>query len=381
MPRAVSYFFHTESLANEIDERIRSRVLDPAHIELLDGAYARTSEIGVSSVNGSRYPSCDLIPCSECGELHHRNAIDGSLVYPNRRNFCGSECARHGGIVCLPNGSNDLTIDLHDCDHQLMSYAASPQRMDSTTERDPFLFGVEVEKEDYEARQNALREAIEREWIAVSDGSLGSDGFELVSPAYNLTASDSEWRRCFRTWDLLGAESTTSCGGHITISKRGLSGPQLARSLGDGIPLLFAMFPWRLRSQWSAPRNAAQMEEGDKYRAVNVKRHTVEMRIFSRVQNGSQLEARVDLLSHFLRRAECVGFEDELSDRDSSLWSAVDSCYAGFECDDERNEKRDRAIERFSLFRKWYYGRYAASDLAEEGGELYPIRKFIRRNW
>jgi hypothetical protein len=174
----------------------------------------------------------------------------------------------------------------------------------STTETK---IGFEVEKEDASILENLhapdLLDATD--WAAVSDGSLGSGGFELVSPIFdlhdtNFFAEFSEVKK------YLNADYSDNCGGHINYSNELETPREMAESISGYLPLLYAMYPKRIQQRWCMmkPKNEL-LESSDKYQAVCMKRNRIEFRIFPAIKNLEQLVWRAELIKIFdLNRCE-----------------------------------------------------------------------------
>lgn len=167
--------------------------------------------------------------------------------------------------------------------------------------------GFEVEKEDTSILEDLhapdLLDATD--WAAVSDGSLGSGGFELVSPIFNLheTNFSSKFQK---VKEYLNADYSDNCGGHINYSNELETPRQMAESISGYLPLLYAMYPKRIQKRWCImkPKNEL-LESSDKYQAVCMKRNRIEFRIFPAVKNVEQLVWRAELIKIFdLNRCE-----------------------------------------------------------------------------
>lgn len=223
----------------------------------------------------------------------------------------------------------------------LQDYDTVQTIADTTSEAHPFLVGLEVEKED-----GSFCDFTETgEWLAVRDGSLGDGGFELVSPAFNLTKNKSRISKMLDQVDsFLDANTTTACGGHINLSQAGLSGKDLLARIEDCIPLLYAMFPRRLSCDFTAP-NVKIYEEAGKYRAVRVGGDRIEFRIFSRVTSREQLEWRIRLIKHFVEFGR-LPIGEALKDKRSRLWALLREVYT-----DDKIEQIEKMYEPFL----WYY--------------------------
>lgn len=315
--------------------------------------------------------------CDHCGnyvrtdDVEYNDHLDGS--------YCGSDCMlqaaddhdliqidqSHGGPQYVSQTSNEGT---------LASYCSLNRKGFETTEQHPFLVGMEVEKVDENFHDNCgstdiLTDALSNDWIAVHDGSLCDDhGFELVSPAYNLTNPSGEYSRTamlatFARWAALDSDCDSSCGGHITVSHRELNGPELARRIEPLFPVLYALYPSRVAGEYSrAVRDELATNTGGKFRAINTLHNRVEFRLFSGVKTGEQLRRRVDVLTEALkliiddngRPLMISEARDEVSSAlsrdDSALSKALAALTANHNSDDEKTARAAR-IESFT---RWY---------------------------
>lgn len=239
---------------------------------------------------------------SHLGE--HRHIQTGELC-------CSSQCANDlpPNVVMVP--TNHGQTQFVDTDYiepgSLLSYASTQERMSDRDDEHPYLIGFEVEKEDERLVETVLEESIDRGWLAVSDGSLEDGGFEMVSPAYNLTRIGGEhgvatMKRDFGILsDYLNADCSQNCGGHITVSRQYFSGREMLLHASEMVPLLFSIYERRLSGEYSyADTKDRSIDLRDKFRAVNVKQTAVEFRIFPAVESESQLLWRVDLLRRCL---------------------------------------------------------------------------------
>ena len=91
--------------------------------------------------------------------------------------------------------------------------------------------GVEIEKEDRQAYKIPYAPIYDKlGWCKEYDVSLGSCGFELVSPIFNLY-SDTIEKDIEELKDLIDAGYSRSCGGHINIAKKGMNAIELLKEI------------------------------------------------------------------------------------------------------------------------------------------------------
>jgi hypothetical protein len=161
--------------------------------------------------------------------------------------------------------------------------------------------GFEIEKEDLDAKQSVYAHELQSEtgWGKENDGSLDSvTGFELVSPVFSLHESKDYFRNEFgRLKELINADYSSNCGGHINYSHPDYSSANLLESIKGYLPLFYSIYEYRINSRWSKAKSTKDLiRDGEKYQSVNLKRHCIEFRIFPAVKNIENLLWRLELI-------------------------------------------------------------------------------------
>lgn len=173
---------------------------------------------------------------------------------------------------------------------------------DAQMEDGKWYFGIEAEKQDSLARGYAQYLGGEcGQWGAERDSSLGNGGAEFISPILPLH-NGSFVRKNFQQhrWmldaklDDNGNASRTACGGHMTISKKGMSGSDLLTHLHHFVPLFYSLYIGRLNTNYGGA--VAKSDVSRSRRAFNLKTFGVEIRIFSGVPSMEGAWWRVQLL-------------------------------------------------------------------------------------
>lgn len=301
------------------------------------GAVLRTNGFQYSSYAGEWYRDCDCwrsdhddqwypnsapsIECQSCGCTYGPANHDRLTTVDSAQHYCCADCATDDDCERDRNGywHSDGIID-----NELRLYSDKNPRMDSADSMNPYRIGFEVEKEDYECRHNDCRGiqtyAESFDWIAVGDGSLNvSDGFELVSPAYNLSNHD-EIVRTLESYDMLDAGSSSACGGHITISDYRYTGEELLEKIDDAIPLIYSLWPNRAGADYcDRVRKSGCYNGQDKYKAIHVKENCIEIRLPSRVKTGAQLLWRYQLFAYILQHDNRAPIAEDLYNCESFL--------------------------------------------------------------
>jgi hypothetical protein len=173
---------------------------------------------------------------------------------------------------------------------------------DATIETGKWYFGIEAEKQDSNARAYASYLGGKCDgWGAERDSSLGSGGVEFISPILPLhngtlvrkNFQQHRWMLDAKLDDNDNA-NRTSCGGHITISKGGMSGRDLLNHLHHFVPFFYSLYIGRLNTGYGGAVTKGDVSHTR--RAFNLKPFGVEIRIFSGVPSMEGAWWRVQLL-------------------------------------------------------------------------------------
>lgn len=161
-------------------------------------------------------------------------------------------------------------------------------------------FGFEAEKvdTDYVNAGIALKLAHETGFKKELDGSLGCDGFELISPVLPLF-NQSVIDECIKpVKSLLNANTNNNCGGHINISKNGVHSFNLLKGIKGSLPLLYMMYERRLTNHYcEAKKFASYLRRPTKYSACYVKNAQIlELRLFPAIKNTRVLQNRINMM-------------------------------------------------------------------------------------
>jgi hypothetical protein len=173
-------------------------------------------------------------------------------------------------------------------------------RRDYTSPDTVYTIGFEVEKEDEDPLDTWDLDAVdETGWCRESDGSLCDEtGFELVSPIFDLhddVLDSAVEGRILR--DHINADYTRSCGGHINVGKRGVSGEEFFDSIQAFVPLFLTIWRHRITNHYSQiQRKPDNYKRAGKYSAVNVQSRYIEFRLPPAFKNVSNLLWRRDLM-------------------------------------------------------------------------------------
>lgn len=161
--------------------------------------------------------------------------------------------------------------------------------------------GFEIEKEDIKAKESIYAEELQREtgWGKENDSSLDStSGFELVSPIYPLHESADYFISEFlQVEELINADYSKSCGGHINYSNSLYSQEELLHSISGYIPLIYSLYEHRIGNSYCEAKSPEKLKiDGVKYQAIRIKSNCLEFRIFPAVKNVKNLLWRLKLI-------------------------------------------------------------------------------------
>lgn len=167
-----------------------------------------------------------------------------------------------------------------------------------------YKIGYEIEKEDKDILESIYIDDFENKtgdvWRKETDGSLDSDkGFELISPTFEFNIDKIfELIESNNTLlDHINAKFGNSCGGHINLSKNGLSGNEFFDLVKGYTPLFYSLYYGRVDKTYSKGKSNADLKnENKKYQAIKIHDNRIEFRIISAVANVTTLKWRSGLL-------------------------------------------------------------------------------------
>jgi hypothetical protein len=240
------------------------------------------------------------------GEFYTMQGLDqNNLVYINGYIFDRDDC-----VYCEDTG-NEIHIDnAFYCDESECWYenesnikdtrglrAYHKSSVDDKSNDSIYKIGFEIEKEDsYCTDFSKVRKY---GWDAERDGSLDDNGFELVSPIYDLMDIETISKDLENIKDFINADYTSNCGGHINVSIKDKNANEIFELIKGYLPLLYAMFPNRIENRFCKAKKIDNFNKDDRYEAVNfTKGNILEFRIFGAVKNVSNLLFRYKLIKY-----------------------------------------------------------------------------------
>jgi hypothetical protein len=276
------------------------RLANSPRIEILqNGAWVTLPFVEINS--GPRTHRINVMDAD--GNLRETRTLDHIENYYTAQDLGEWRRGRHTdgsiGTCYFPNEETQFRFG---ATPSLEGYHGSARRHhDASKLSDPsveWCVGWEVEKEDREVRIKACRLqcALGGGWIAERDGSLDPEiGVEFVSPVYDLMDSKTQIADFERLEWVMNASKTNKCGGHITISRRGMSSNKLLEKLTPYIPMLFALYEGRLAGNYSGVQTKDEIENSSR-RAIYLKSSCVEIRVPSAVGTIEDIKWRLKLI-------------------------------------------------------------------------------------
>lgn len=162
-------------------------------------------------------------------------------------------------------------------------------------------FGIEVEKEDHSAltsiKSQELMDATG--WAKESDGSLNSDGYELVSPTYDLMNLRA-FKEALNNKDIarhVNGDYSDNCGGHITVSHGQYTPSDLFEGMTGFFPLIYGLYPKRTGQDYCQAKSKRIMgNDPTKRSAFYIKHGMLECRIFPAFRDVTNAIWRIELM-------------------------------------------------------------------------------------
>jgi hypothetical protein len=232
---------------------------------------------------------------------HHVIELDGEYYYNDSSAraagyMWSDRCDEwiHEDNWCDEDHSDDYENDSDNAPYHNLSRQT---KFDSSAK---FTVGFEIEKEDSDMVCKPYRDLYDDTgWIKEKDSSLDDDtGYELVSPAFNLfdDKMDEDIKNSRLLRDLINADHSSSCGGHINLGSTIYTTEQLFEGISGFFPLFYSMYENRLEKNYSKAKKKHHYYSRDKYSAIYIKDRVVEIRIPSAVISVTNLLWRRDLM-------------------------------------------------------------------------------------
>jgi hypothetical protein len=270
--------------------------------------------------------------CQECRDEHFCHCESCQELFPNDRVMFNEDADQYFCESCgedYENGSGEGRIHDH-------SYVPCLNFFRSEKDKAycPLYFGVEVEMEARaDVRPESVAGHIAEEddqglWFCKHDGSLSSQGVEVVSHPFTM-----EWMRenpaafapLFNRRGECLSYNTQTCGMHVHMSANAFTGLHLFKFAtmffhNPGFILLMSRRHPDRMNQWSACKLgkvklsevAAKKASNDyRYCALNfLPRYTVECRIFRGTLSPAGFYGNIEFLHGLYRFSKMVGIKD-----------------------------------------------------------------------
>tara|TARA_R110000751_G_scaffold77459_2_gene156216 strand:+ start:1048 stop:2325 length:1278 start_codon:yes stop_codon:yes gene_type:complete len=186
-------------------------------------------------------------------------------------------------------------------DYEIADYHDSPPMIDRSFGCD-FRIGFEIEKVSFDGLEDVGDEV---GWFKLFKGfeTDSSCGVEAITNLLPLSPLRSKHRKEVFEWidlaqDIINCDTNSDCGGHITISRRGVAANDLLENIKPYLAILYALYRYRLKNTYSANNKECKKNIYGGYQAIQVKKGlgAIECRLVSRVDNTVQLKNRYDIM-------------------------------------------------------------------------------------
>lgn len=217
--------------------------------------------------------------CEGCDETFYNDDLNGDC-------YCES---------CADDESDGCSRPAHRREPRLiLDYSDKTANSLPRESKDRVLYGVELEVESRDGVSTtgatwARTHLSDQYCVFKSDGSLGAGGFEIVTRPDSIAVHKREWDKFFANspTTTLASWTTGRCGMHVHISKSGLSSLQLGKMLcflnEPANERMIVKIAGRRSERWCqiAKKKISDCRHPqDRYVALNITRHTAEVRIF-----------------------------------------------------------------------------------------------------
>lgn len=165
-----------------------------------------------------------------------------------------------------------------------------------------FTIGMEIEKNQFH------RSAIYEYELFKGFERDGSCGYEAITHVLPLLPAGA-WRtkvfdiiyKAERIIDDRYSPSDSRCGGHITLSAKGLSGNQLMNAVRDYSGIVYALFRFRLRNTYCCENKRMDtFYYGSRYQVCLLKDDRIEFRLPNKFESVKQVMRRYELFYELL---------------------------------------------------------------------------------
>lgn len=165
-----------------------------------------------------------------------------------------------------------------------------------------FTIGMEIEKNQFS------RSAIYEYELFKGFERDGSCGYEAITHVLPLLPAGS-WRtkvfdmmyKAERIIDDRYSPSDSRCGGHITLSAKGLNGVQLMNAVRDYSGIIYALFRYRLRNTYCGENKRMDAYYyGSRYQVCLLKDDRIEFRLPNKFESVKQVMRRYELFYELL---------------------------------------------------------------------------------
>ena len=233
---------------------------------------------------GDLYRECDMhfddygnAICEDCYDDHYVTCCECGRIIHDYDSYWRNDCAYCED--CDP-GENDFIENYGHTRYGLDFYRCDDEPV--TTKE---YFGVELEVDEGDDKNECAKEIDSESGMKMyfkEDGSLGDEGFEIVSSPATLRyhLENANWEEMINKAKSYGFRShdTSTCGMHVHVSRKAFGETYVEQELHIAILMMleskfaekFHTFARRYSSQW-AKDNLIDIDKNDDYKAIKEK--------------------------------------------------------------------------------------------------------------
>ena len=226
--------------------------------------------------------------------INYQELYENAPNYEQRRGVNGYHYTSRIGVIDYTKGAKTSDIA------QLKSVdRGNLMTMECGDTESRFGIGFEIEKSRFH------RNAVTRTALVAGYERDSSCGFEAVTNILPLLPA-GDWRN--KVYSMMYdsryaiedkySPSNYKCGGHVTLSCKGMTGEDLYVALRKHMGIVYALFRKRLNNYYCSQSGNVELNpdfNGGRYVPMLMKRNVVEIRLVSRFQSVKQMMRRYEL--------------------------------------------------------------------------------------
>lgn len=295
----------------------------PGLIQCIDGTYSWEKNAVIPVDGHGWYNKSKCVIVKDDKDLFYLRVPKGVYLY-NTCHYTNTGLVNAG--LCLVDGKvssqseccfdfdNNKWVKDNNSYKDLHGYHSGIGRaLSATVAAAKYRIGLEIEKSGWPipAVRAATRPAIESLGMVFErDGSV-SNGFELITPVYDLM-DEKIMQDLDVAAPFINVPAIKNAGGHISFSVKGLSDSKLLDKMKGWIPFILSLYRYRLSNTYCKVTTFERFKDRSRH-AIHCKGEYIEFRIVGPVKSLQQLKWRVRLFRHIANNLD-MPFERIISE-------------------------------------------------------------------